>query len=185
VSLEVRVSSADDAGAALRALHEDVDARAAELSAQHAGRLRCGRGCSACCVDELTVFEVEAQRIRRAHPDLLARGEPHAPGACAFLDAEGACRIYADRPYVCRTEGLPLRWLAQDAAGGVVERRDICPLNEAGPPLEGLPESACWTLGPTEQRLASLQSGHRGGASRRVALRSLFQRPVRQGPAGS
>jgi hypothetical protein len=179
------VGSADDAVAALRALHDEVDAQAARLAARHAGRLHCGRGCSACCVDGLTVFEIEAERIRRGHPDLLARAEPHAPGACAFLDAEGACRIYADRPYVCRTQGLPLRWLDEDAGEGLVERRDICPLNEAGPPLEALPEDACWTLGPIEQRLASLQAAYRGGASRRVALRALFQRAARRGPAAS
>src|SRR5262245_46152814 len=102
--------SPDESQRELRALHDEVDARAAALAQRHAGRLRCGRGCSACCVDELTVFEVEAERIRRAHTDLLVSGEPHAAGACAFLDAHGACRIYADRPYVCRTQGLPLRW---------------------------------------------------------------------------
>ena len=182
---------ADAAQLALRALHDEVNARAAALARRHVGRLRCGRGCSACCQDGLTVFEVEAERIRRAHPELLADGTPHPAGACAFLDAEGACRVYADRPYVCRTQGLPLRWLEEDAAGQVAERRDICPLNEAAPPLtasgarseakpsevplELLPDDACWTLGETEGRLAALQAAQDGGALRRVALRSLFR----------
>lgn len=173
--------SADAAQQRLRDLHDEVDARAAAVARRHAGRLRCGRGCSACCQDELTVFEVEAERIRRAHADLLVSGEPHARGACAFLDAQGACRVYAERPYVCRTQGLPLRWLEEDAAGEVVEQRDICPLNEAGPPLASLPEPDCWTLGPTEARLAALQSSLDGGALRRVPLRSLFRRPPRSG----
>jgi hypothetical protein len=160
----------------VRALHDEVDARAAALARRHAARLRCGRGCAQCCVDDLTVFEVETERIRRAHVDLLVSGEPHAPGACAFLDAEGACRIYADRPYVCRTQGLPLRWLDEDGEGETVERRDICPLNEAGPALTELPADACWTLGEIEARLAALQSAQDGGALRRVALRSLFRR---------
>lgn len=172
--------SADEAERRLRALHDEVDARAAAVARRHAGRLRCGRGCAACCRDGLTVFEVEADRIRRAHPDLLAEGEPHLPGACAFLDAEGACRVYAERPYVCRTQGLPLRWIEEDAAGGATERRDICPLNEAGPPLTGLPADDCWTLGEVEGRLASLQAARDGGALRRVALRPLFRRA----PAG-
>ena len=173
--------SADEAQRRLRALHAEVDARAGELARRHAGRLRCGRGCSACCQDGLSVFEVEAERIRRAHPELLSGGVPHAPGACAFLDAEGACRIYADRPYVCRTQGLPLRWIEEDAAGRVAERRDICPLNEGGPPLESLPERDCWTLGEAEGKLAALQSARDGGARRRVALRSLFRATA--GPA--
>jgi uncharacterized protein len=184
---------ADAAQTALRALHDEVDARAGALARRHVGRLRCGRGCSACCQDGLTVFEVEAERIRRAHADLLEKGEPHVPGACAFLDADGACRIYADRPYVCRTQGLPLRWLGEDEDGQVGEQRDICPLNEApasgarseaklsGVPLELLPEDACWTLGPFEGRLAAIESAHDGGALRRVALRSLFRRPTHSG----
>jgi len=150
-----------------------VDARAEALRARHAARLRCRRGCSACCVDDLTVFEVEAERIRaRAAPVL--REAPHPPGACAFLDGEGACRVYAHRPYVCRTQGLPLRWLDLDAPDGPVERRDICPLNEAGPPIETLPEDACWQLGPVEARLAALQAERSGGARPRVRLRDLF-----------
>jgi hypothetical protein len=170
------MADADAAQRALRALHEDVDRRATALARRHAGRLQCRRGCAGCCQDGLTVFEVEAERIRRAHPQLLDVGTPHAAGACAFLDDEGACRIYADRPYVCRTQGLPLRWLDEDGEGDTVERRDICPLNEAGPPIEQLPADACWTLGEIEARLAALQSAQDGGALRRVALRALFRR---------
>ena len=188
-------ADADAALAALRSLHDEIDRRAGALARRHAGRLRCGRGCSGCCQDGLSVFEVEALRIRRAHPQLLAEGAPHAPGACAFLDARGACRIYAERPYVCRTQGLPLRWLEEDGEGGVVERRDICPLNEPAPPaggtgieaqpgeapLELLPAEACWTLGEVEGRLAALQAAQDGGALRRVALRSLFRRARESG----
>lgn len=165
----------DDALAELRELHDEVDARAAALASRHAGRLRCGRGCSACCIDGLSVFEVEAERIRRAHAELLERGEPRAPGACAFLDAQGACRVYADRPYVCRTQGLPLRLLFERPDGEVEETRDICERNLAGAPLASLPEDALWTLGPVEARLAELQARLDGGVGRRVALRALWR----------
>ncbi len=162
--------------AAVAALHAEVDAKARDLGDQHRARLRCARGCSACCVDDLTVFEVEAERIRAAHPELLARESPGPRGACAFLDAEGACRIYAERPYVCRTQGLPLRWLEEEEDGGeIVERRDICELNLEGPPLETLPEPSLWTLGPWEQRLAALQHERDDGEGRRIALRALFR----------
>ena len=148
------------------------------LDRRHADRLRCGRGCSDCCVDGITVFEVEAERIRERHGDLLARGAPHPAGRCAFLDGEGACRIYPDRPYVCRTQGYPLRWIEEpdedDPEVPVVERRDICPLNETDEPITELPAEECWTLGPHEARLASLQHARDGGALRRVALRDLF-----------
>ena len=163
-----------DAAARLRALHAEVDRACAVLAARHGARLRCGRGCHACCVDGLTVFELEAERIRSAHPQLLREGRPHPPGACAFLGDAGECRVYAERPYVCRTQGLPLRWLEESERGGV-ERRDICPLNEAGEPVEALPASECWTLGPVEERLRRLQQAADGGADRRVALRTLFR----------
>jgi hypothetical protein len=156
----------------IAALHADIDRATCRLHVVHAARLQCREGCSACCVDDLTVFEVEAAQIRRRHAELLATGAPHAAGACAFLDERGACRIYAERPYVCRTQGLPLRW-TEERDDGAIELRDICPLNEAGEPITQLPADTCWTLGPVEERLALLQLGAGTGA-RRVRLRDLF-----------
>ena len=147
-------------------LHEDVDVRAAALAARHRAKMACARGCSGCCVDELTVFEVEAERIRRGAAALLADTEPHPPGRCAFLGAEGECRIYAVRPYVCRTQGLPLRWIDDDAHA---EYRDVCELNAI--PVETLEEEECWTIGEFEERLARMQ-----GDGKRVRLRDLFAR---------
>ncbi|MBI3798314.1 MAG: YkgJ family cysteine cluster protein, partial [Deltaproteobacteria bacterium] len=101
---------------------------------------------------------------------------PHTEGACAFLNEEGACRIYAHRPYVCRTQGLPLRWIEEREDGSVSEMRDICPLNERGEPLENLAEEACWSIGPFEGRLARLQAAAGNGEMQRIALRDLFMR---------
>jgi hypothetical protein len=72
---------------------------------------------------------------------------------------------------VCRTQGLPLRWLDEEREA---ELRDICALNEAGEPLEQLPADACWTLGETEGELAQLQRAF-GREGERVALRALFE----------
>jgi Fe-S-cluster containining protein len=156
----------------IASLHADIDRATRRLRLVHAARLQCREGCSACCVDDLTVFEVEAAPVRRHHAELLATGTPHAVGACAFLDERGACRIYAERPYVCRTQGLPLRW-SEEGAEGAVELRDICPLNEAGEPIAELRADACWTLGPAEERLALLQLAAEPG-SPRTRLRDLF-----------
>ncbi len=160
---------------ALARLYADVDTEAARLFVLHGGRLKCRNGCSGCCVDGITVFAVEAENIRVHHSDLLASGSPHPEGKCAFLDETGSCRIYAQRPYVCRTQGLPLRWLAEQPEGSTVEFRDICPLNEEGEPIETLPDEACWAIGPFEGRLAQLQAGSDGGELRRLPLRSLFE----------
>ena len=165
-----------DALEALKALHARVDADASKLAARHAERLQCRLGCKDCCVDELTVFEVEAERIRRNHGTLLREGAPHPKGACAFLDGDGGCRIYEDRPFVCRTQGLPLLWFEETEEGEITESRDICPLNAEGEPLEELPLEACWTLGTVELQLQALQDKF-GGSHERIALRDLFQHP--------
>jgi len=159
----------------LARLHGAIDAMVAPLAALHGKRLKCARGCHACCVDDLTVFELEAAQIAQHHAELLETGVPHPKGACAFLDAEGACRIYAHRPYVCRTQGLPLRWI-EERAEELVELRDCCELNldDAGVPLTELPAEACFTLGPVEERLHEQAEHAQAGA--RVALRSLFKR---------
>ena len=151
-------------------LHAVVDELVRPIALAHGARLRCRSGCNACCSDGLSVFAVEAAVIARHHAPLLAEQSPHEEGACAFLDAAGDCRIYAQRPYVCRTQGLPLRWLEDG-----VEARDVCPLNvEGGPPLEELAAEECWTLGPFEERLRSRQESVDGGEAQRVTLRSLF-----------
>lgn len=156
-------------------LHLAVDRMVTPLARQHATRLQCRRGCTGCCVDGLTVFEVEAAVIRRHYSLLLANEEPHAVGQCAFLDTTGACRIYAHRPYVCRTQGLPLRWV-DEADGEVQELRDICELNETTEPIEALDADACWTLGPVEVRLSDLQqTASPATAGARVKLRDLFR----------
>jgi Fe-S-cluster containining protein len=161
---------------ALQKLHERIDVRASEIAIHNSQRLHCEQGCHSCCVDDLTVFPVEADHIRVSHPALLRDGTPHPPGACAFLGKNGECRIYADRPYVCRTQGLPLRWFAEDDSGETFEKRDICPLNAEGPALDELPEEACWSIGPAEFELAKLQAEIRDPYEGRIELRALFDR---------
>lgn len=176
------MTSGDGRGGVER-IHADVDRAARRLTVLHTERLRCARGCHDCCVDDLTVFQIEADRIRRHHEALLTSGAPHPEGACAFLDHDGACRVYEHRPYVCRTQGLPLRWI-DEVDGELAELRDICPLNEAGAPLEELAEEACWELGPIEERLAQaeLEAGRgadgSGARQARVRLRDLFRAPA-------
>lgn len=156
-------------------IHAEIDRTAAPIEHTHGRRLQCRNGCCACCIDDLTIFEVEADHIRSHHSELLTNGTPHAAGACAFLDDHGGCRIHAHRPYVCRTQGLPLRWHDELDDGTPVEMRDICPLNEEGPPIETLPEDQCWAIGPFETVLAELQHKKDGGHMRRIPLRSMFE----------
>ena len=64
----------------------------------------------------------------------------------------------------------------EDDQGEPVEYRDICPLNEAGEPLETLPAEDCWSIGPYEAGLQRLQHALDGGQLRRIRLRDLFRK---------
>ena len=163
--------------AELAELYRELGLRTEALAAHHRARLRCERGCSACCLDELTVFAVEADAILRSapHPPANSRPSAHPPGACAFLDDDGACRIYAARPLVCRTQGLPLRVFVEDEDDELIERRDICPLNAEGEPLDELGEEELYTVGEFELRLQQVQRRFGAGSLDRVKLRQLFE----------
>jgi len=158
----------------LARFYEEVDQRAQTLVDMNKDRLHCQKGCSSCCVDDITVFQVEGDRIKQAHSQLLAEDTPHEPGACAFLDAEGACRIYEHRPYVCRSQGLPLRWLDETPDGRELEMRDICPLNDIEQDLKILPSDQFWQIGPFEEVLANIQTYSGQGDLPRVGLRDLW-----------
>lgn len=159
---------------ALDYLYAQIDRHVETLSRFHAERLVCAQGCCDCCIDGVTVFEVEARNIQRHYGQLLYNEQAHPEPGCAFLDGRDACCIYAQRPYVCRTQGLPLRWLEEDPQGTVVEMRDICTRNDRGKPIEELSADQCWTIGPAEQVLAELQERLSPGEGKRIALRSLF-----------
>jgi uncharacterized protein len=157
------------------ALHKLIDRLFNDLSIKNAPRMHCKKGCHDCCIDDVSVFEVEARTIRRFNGNLLENGRPGPKGMCAFLDKNGACRIYDQRPYVCRTQGLPLQWIEELENGEMVAMRDICPINDHGTPVERLHEEMCWKIGPYEERLARLQlSLDKGKEMRRVKLRDLF-----------
>jgi hypothetical protein len=155
------------------AFHAEVDREAAKLEKIHAERLECKAGCADCCVDDLSVFGVEAELIRTRHKVLLSVMTPYPEGACAFLDDEKHCLIYESRPYVCRTQGLPLSWTETRDDGSVREFRDICPLNDEGEPIEDLSRESCWVIGSYEGKLAELQRRWGNGDMNRVKLRDL------------
>jgi hypothetical protein len=108
-----------DVPPAHRALAAKIDAFDGAVRARRAADMRCREGCSACCGEQLTVCDVEAALVRegasalaedardrlRARIDALGVGSP-----CVFLDDGGRCAVYASRPMVCRTQGLPLRY---------------------------------------------------------------------------
>lgn len=109
-----------------RELCDKVDAFFARVEARHREEVHCDRGCYDCCDVRLTITGVEATAVRAAWLDLPdeRRAEVRAtwrPGAtaCAALDRQGRCAVYAGRPLVCRSHGVPVRFAARkgDHAG--------------------------------------------------------------------
>lgn len=126
-------------------LPETYDALVAHADAAFArvyGRWRscfaCRAECSGCCHVHLSLLPIEAERVaaavERLAPAVVARIRAQAEAldkrdpVCPLL-VDRRCAIYADRPLVCRTQGMPLRF-----AGGT----DVCGLNftSGDPPAE-------------------------------------------------
>ena len=101
---------------AYTALREEIDQEVAKLERYHQKHLACKKGCDLCCLN-FSVFPVEFEAIRRecggkfdVHRALDDTGEP---GSCLFLKNH-SCTLYASRPIICRTHGLPLFYLNND-----------------------------------------------------------------------
>jgi len=125
-----------------RTLVARVDALSQRITDEFNDRIACRRGCDACC-RHLSLFWVEGVALAQALeglPEAAAERirerarQAAADGPCPLLE-EGACLLYAARPIICRTHGLPL------LTGGGMERRiDYCPENFRG--VESLPAGA-------------------------------------------
>ncbi|MBI1765733.1 MAG: YkgJ family cysteine cluster protein [Acidobacteria bacterium] len=157
-------------------LVQTVDALTTQLAQRYAAHLACRAGCSGCCQHHLSVFPVEAACIAATldelPPDLRTRIEQQAaevnqreargePVACPLLVNE-RCAIYESRPLICRTQGLPLLFEAEDGAPEV----DFCPLNFTTPEaVNELDEEHLVPLDELNTRLAlaNLQHCRDGG----------------------
>lgn len=150
------------------ALRDRVDAFARRVVAEYGDSLACRAGCDSCC-RHLTLFPVEAHALNAALQSLPAaeqvqvrdRAKTATPAACPLL-AGGVCLLYAARPLICRSHGLPLLVLAEG-----IKSVDYCPLNFAG--VATLPG---WAVLDLEQLNAAL-----------AAVNALFVREVLAGKA--
>jgi len=160
----------------LRQLHDETDRRFAAttgvITTQTGVSIGCGSGCFSCCVDGLTVWRPEADRIAAwVRKNGLAIAI-HPAGACPFI-FDGRCQVYPARPYVCRSQGAVLRFLTEDGW-----HRDTCPEHLADVDIEALPDSATFEIGPAESDLVTiatidLEARGEKGLPDRVDLREL------------
>jgi uncharacterized protein len=141
-----------------RALRERVDRICREIEVEFDTHLACHAGCDSCC-RHLSLFPVEAAALATALEDLSpARAEhirsrarnalPDSP--CPLLE-DGVCLLYAARPLICRTHGLPIL-TDQDGAKSI----DFCPLNFRG--IASLPGKAVIDLDRLNTTLAAINA---------------------------
>jgi uncharacterized protein len=121
------------------------------------GQLTCREGCDACC-RHLSLFWVEGAalgaalaQLPMADMDRVRRQARQAgvDGTCPLL-WQGRCLLYAARPVICRTHGLPV--LLPSAQGQ--RQLDHCPENFQG--LGALPAGAVLDLEVLNTTLAAV-----------------------------
>ncbi|MDX9942924.1 MAG: YkgJ family cysteine cluster protein [Bacteroidales bacterium] len=94
-------------------MRDEVDAHCARLYALHSSHLNCGEGCDKCCMD-FGIFPVEYYSIiEQASKDLTKGQQQTSEMDCPFL-VDHRCVIYAARPIICRTQGLPLLFMGEE-----------------------------------------------------------------------
>lgn len=156
---------------------QDLYDKVASFEAQLTTNLNCKNGCSGCCYVDLSVFELEANNVRRWFKGLAEKSRdelrekwksPLKEGACAFLRDE-SCTIYPARPLICRTQGLAFKFRL-----GGEEYLDICPLNEEK--LELMGEGEILNLDLINLILSQLEKNDSNDKARaRVLLTDLLK----------
>jgi hypothetical protein len=139
-----------------RLLVARVDELCRRITDNWGEELACRPGCDSCC-RHLRLFPVEAAALGEALRALplpeRVRLQTQAVGCdendpCPLL-RDGRCELYADRPIICRTHGLPLL-LAGDSGLQI----DFCPQNFHG--VEELPTDAVIDLEKVNTALTTI-----------------------------
>jgi len=118
-----------------------VDALCSGIQDVLSDQITCSAGCSSCCT-AITLFPVEAAALYaalEALPDerqvaIQGHVAAHAEGERCPLLEDHRCLLYAARPIICRTHGLPIIY-----SEGSERKADCCPrnLSEGEQPLSG------------------------------------------------
>lgn len=174
----------------LEALARNVDGFVERVDARYPGALTCHAGCSDCCLGGLSVTLTEAEAIEallstlppEARERIAARADAATDERCAALEDDGRCGIYAARPLVCRSHGLPIRFDVDAPEGEATAGRrrltvvDACPKNFVGCDLEALEPSCVLDQETLSRALGTLDAAGRPPEERggRVELRALL-----------
>lgn len=108
-------------------LRNELDAEISKLEIMHTSKMQCRKGCDSCC-ESIRIFPIEYHFIQNQinKADLPALKLKHRfSKSCRFL-VNGSCQIYKFRPFICRTQGLPLLYENQQGNGYELS---VCKLN--------------------------------------------------------
>ncbi|PTN09501.1 YkgJ family cysteine cluster protein [Mangrovibacterium marinum] len=89
-----------------------VDELAEKLSTLHHNQMQCRKGCDLCCMN-YRIFPVEYYAIQQSLNDKPVETAGANDNSCIFLK-DSVCQVYAHRPFICRTHGLPLLYLNEE-----------------------------------------------------------------------
>ena len=158
-------------------LREKVDGFMTRVRDAYPGDLNCRKGCTDCCVTDISVFPVEADAVRALF--LLqqesvrekVRGRALRGENCVFL-LDGECAIYPERPIICRSQGLPL--LLEEG------KRTACHLNFRNRVVEKLAQEDVLNLTTLNTLLSIIHRLHMdepGAQDARIRLADLAAAP--------
>ncbi len=108
-----------------------IDSLCSEVLTQCADSISCHKGCDSCC-RHFSVFWVEAVNLacyvanlpEKQAALLRSKAETLADQDVCPLLLDGACAVYAARPIICRTHGLPIL-----TRSDTTQSVDFCPRN--------------------------------------------------------
>lgn len=112
-------------------LTDRVDALCRGISDALGEQITCAAGCSSCCTS-ITVFPVEAAAMKAEleklptfqAEEIIRLVSKNADGERCPLLHHDHCLLYAARPVICRTHGLPIIYTVDGE-----QSSDCCPLN--------------------------------------------------------
>ena len=145
--------------AGYRVLLERLDAFSARIQVHYGDQMRCRRGCAGCC-QHLSLSSVEGAFIRQAlhalpqreQEELLHHAAHSGKDVCPLL-REDICLLYAARPVICRTHGLPLLYQTEDGP-----QVSCCPHNLAAFSSKSLPGTDVLNMEVVNATLAAIDA---------------------------
>jgi Fe-S-cluster containining protein len=102
---------------------------------------------------------------------------------CPALDAQGHCRVYASRPLICRSYGVPLRHRREVTLVNppII---DVCDKNFIGTPLKMLPSTDVLDQTSLDATLSGIDAEYcdRNGlpAGERIPIAQILATPDRE-----